>query len=470
MSLAPTIVSPALAVLFRSSALSPLAQSALDFDVVVIGAGAAGLSCASKLERGGCRVVVLEARDRVGGRIFTQHLSDLEVPIELGAEFMHGDAQPVRDLTREYRLATADIAQNRLVRSDGRLAAVDDYWPRVDRVMRRLDGERKVDRSFADALAAQTALRPADRALAKRFVEGFHAADTQVISERALADGGSPQGDVRAARIGRVLAGYDALIERIAEPVSGKVRLGTIATNVRWSDGFAEVECRDVAGAPAGTFTARAAVVAVPAGVLASPAGTTGAIRFDPPLDAMARPIALTAMGTVVKLAIRFKRPFWLDEKTAVRLRRPNLDVTSIFDTRERVDFSTWWTTYPVNSPLLVAWAGGPAAVALSRLPVSELESKAASSLAAIFSMKPATVRREIAATFNHDWINDPFARGAYSYSRVGGDKACVELSRPVRNTIWLAGEAADRLGRTGTVHGAVDSGWRAAAEILRRL
>ncbi len=436
---------------------------------MVIGAGASGLACASKLERAGCRVVVLEARDRIGGRIFTQHLADLEVPIELGGEFMHGEAQPVRDLTREFRLATADIAQHRLVRADGRLGAMNDYWSRVDRVMARLDAERKVDRSFAHALAAKSSLRPSDRTLAKRFVEGFHAADTNEISERALADGGSPQGDVRQARLGRVLAGYDALIQRIAEPVLGNVRLGTIATNIRWSEGHVEVECGDLAGARSGTFTGRAVVVTIPAGVLAAPAGATGAIRFDPSLGVMARPIALTAMGTVVKLAIRFKHAFWLDEKIAARLGVPDLDVTSFLYARERVDFPTWWTTYPVNSPLLVAWIGGPPAVALSLLPVAELERRAASSLASILSMKPATVFREIDATFYHDWINDPFARGVYSYSRVGGDKACVQLSRPVRDTIWFAGEAADRLGRTGTVHGAVDSGWRAADEILRR-
>jgi len=83
--------------------------------------------------------------------------------------------------------------------------------------------------------------------------------------------------------------------------------------------------------------------------------------------------------------------------------------------------------------------------------------------------MSPAAIRRELDAVFYHDWINDPFSRGVYSYSRVGGADACVKLSRPIRDTIWFAGEAADRLGRTGTVHGAIDSGWRAAGQILRR-
>jgi monoamine oxidase len=117
----------------------------------------------------------------------------------------------------------------------------------------------------------------------------------------------------------------------------------------------------------------------------------------------------------------------------------------------------------------MVAWVGGPPATDLSRLPRKELERRAVLSLATILSMKPAAIQRELVATFHHDWINDPFSRGVYSYSRVGGARACETLSRPVRDTIWFAGEAADRLGRTGTVHGAIDSGWRAAAGILRR-
>ncbi len=192
---------------------------------------------------------MLEARSRLGGRIFTQHQADLEVPIELGAEFIHGEAEPIRDVASEHHLPTLDIAQHRVLRGSGRLAVVDDFWKRIDRVMRRLDPDRDPDRSFADALAANRSLRPADRERAKRFVEGFHAADPEVISEQALADGGWPEGDHREMRIGRVVGGYDTLVERLADPVRADIRFETIAASVAWRDGHVEVECRDVAGA-----------------------------------------------------------------------------------------------------------------------------------------------------------------------------------------------------------------------------
>jgi len=442
----------------------------LPFDVAVVGAGAAGLATAGRLSEQGCKVVVLEARSRLGGRIFTQHQPDLEVPIELGAEFIHGEAEPIRDVASEHHLPTLDIAPHRVLRGSGRLATVDDFWTSIDRVMRRLDPDRNPDRSFADALAANRSLRPADRDRAKRFVEGFHAADPDVISEQALADGGWPQGDHREMRTGRVVGGYDMLIERLADPVRADIRFETIAASVAWGDGRIEVACRDVAGTDMGSVAARALVVTVPAGVLSAPAGSTGAIRFDPPLPpAVLRAVNLTAMGAVVKLVLRFKRAFWRDEKLAARLGIPDLDTTSFLQSRERLPFPVWWTSYPISSPIMVAWVGGPPATQLSRLPRKEIERRAVSSLATILSTTPAAIRRELVATLYHDWINDPFSRGVYSYSRVGGARACETLSRPVRDTIWFAGEAADRLGRTGTVHGAIDSGWRAAAGILRR-
>jgi monoamine oxidase len=447
-----------------------LPHSPFATDVVVVGAGSSGLACASKLREAGLSVVIVEARSRLGGRILTEHPSDLEAPIELGAEFIHGEAPPIRALTAAFHLPTVDIADHRLVRRNGRLVKRDDYWTRIGRVMRRLDTHRTPDRSFADALAANPSLPAADRGLARQFVEGYHGADTSVVSERALADGGWPEGDAREERIGRVLGGYDRLVERLADPVRADVRLETIASSVAWSDGRVDVACRNVAGANAGTFTARKLVVTVPAGVLAAPDDSTGAIRFDPPLPpATKRAIDLTAMGMVVRLVLRFKRAFWRDEKLAQRLSAPSLDEMSFLQSREQLPFRTWWTSYPVNAPTLVAWVGGPATLELSRLPVSELQTLAVASLAKTLELKPATLRRELVATFHHDWINDPFSRGAYSYSRVGGADACVKLSRPIRDTIWFAGEAADRVGRTGTVHGAIDSGWRVAGEIIRR-
>jgi monoamine oxidase len=259
------------------------------------------------------------------------------------------------------------------------------------------------------------------------------------------------------------------MMEKLASTLVRQIRLGCVATRIEWKGGRVDVTFFDSLKRKARTVSGQTVVIAVPLGVLAAPADAPGAIAIDPPIASHARAVELMAMGTVVKLVLRFEQAFWREEKLAERLAVRRLDQMSFIQSSGKLEFPVWWSMYPIDAPLLIGWRGGPVATEMSRLPKHELERRAIASLAEIFAMKPASLRRRLVATFNHDWINDPFSRGVYSYSRVGGANACVTLSRPVHDTIWFAGEAADRLGRTGTVHGAIGSGWRAADEILRR-
>jgi monoamine oxidase len=128
-----------------------------------------------------------------------------------------------------------------------------------------------------------------------------------------------------------------------------------------------------------------------------------------------------------------------------------------------------WWTSYPVRSGLIVGWAGGSAAIALEDCK-GGIRASAVSSLAESFGIGRGTAARHVRKIFSHDWTRDPYSRGAYSYSVVGGSDAGKRLSRPVRHTLFFAGEAADPEGRTGTVHGALGSGEHAARQVLRAL
>src|SRR5690242_5663269 len=212
------------------------------FDTIIIGAGAAGLACASRLCATGARFVVLEARDRIGGRILTVHAPDLDAPIELGAEFVHGEAEPVRDVASQFHVPRVDMSGTRFAHTRGRLRTDRDFWRRLDRVARRLNADGAKDRSFADALAAnRRSLSPADRAFATQYVEGYHAADTNLISEQALADGGFPEGNEHEQRIGRVLSGYGPMMERLAGVLRPQIRLGCVASRIAWKDGRVDV-------------------------------------------------------------------------------------------------------------------------------------------------------------------------------------------------------------------------------------
>jgi len=170
-------------------------------------------------------------------------------------------------------------------------------------------------------------------------------------------------------------------------------------------------------------------------------------------------------MGQVRRIALLLDRPLLelLDER-----RRDQLARLTFIHARG-VEVPVWWTSFPVRANLVVGWAGGPAAIALE--PYAEaLEGRAVASLADAMDLDVRRVARHVMASFAHDWGRDPFARGAYSYPLAGGSDAAKRLARPVRHTLFFAGEATDEEGRSATVHGAIASGYRAAAQVARAL
>jgi monoamine oxidase len=430
-------------------------------DVVVIGAGAAGLAAARELAEKGLNVVVLEARERIGGRVFTWHEPENGLPIELGAEFIHGSAEEVNELLDGAGLASIDVAGQRYAASSKELRRLDDFWEQLDRVMRRLPRPPARDRSFREFLAG----RPGGRALARerrlalQWVEGFHAADPRVISAHALAEGGSPGDDVEERRLGRVIGGYTRVIEFLAAPLAGRIRLGEVVTLVRWEPGRVAIDVRSPAGGPRVAVEARAVIVAVPLGVLKASPDDTGAIEFRPALTEKQKALEGLAVGSVMRVVLRVRERVWA----------PDYETLTFLHSSDG-DFPTWWTAYPTRAPLVVGWRGGPGARALAQLSVDELESRAVSSLARQLHISRQRLRSLVDGFWMHDWEHDPFARGAYSYTAVGGSDASKALARPLRRTLFFAGEATDTEGATGTVDGAIASGRRAAAQVMRVL
>src|SRR5206468_4241491 len=145
----------------------------------------------------------------------------------------------------------------------------------------------------------------------------------------------------------------------------------------------------------------------------------------------------------VVRVSFRMRERFWTSERTAKRLGHDSLDRLTFLHA-DGADVPVWWTTYPVHSPLLVAWCGGPRAKALAERGTAEISATAIRGLAAAFRMTPRSLEGMVEGEWMHDWEHDPFSRGAYSYSRVGGAESPAELAKPLRSTLFFAGEAAD--------------------------
>ena len=441
-------------------------------DVVVIGAGVAGLAAARRLTDAGVNVVVLEGRDRIGGRILTVRDERSPVPIELGAEFVHGSADEVLEIAREAKLIVCDTFGRRWRATSGKLTLIEEdrFWDEMGRVMKKLNPKRSPDRSFQDFLDTKPGGKALthQRALAREYVEGFHAADPALVSERALADGGAPEDDADK-RQGKILDGYDCVPGTLAARLRG-VRLSHVVHEVAWDPGAVAVSYSVPASgsqlARTGTISARAVIITVPLGVLQQPESESG-ITFAPNVNAMTKAIAGIEMGVVARVVLMFREPFW--EKRSVRRRTGPDSLTELsFLMSTDEDVPVWWTAAPVRTPMLVGWAGGPRASRLIKTGESEIESRAIAAIARQLGMQRRAVAALVEQFWHHDWLHDPFTLGAYSYALVGGSKAAAQLARPVEKTLFFAGEAADSTGRTGTVHGAIGTGYRAADAFLR--
>jgi monoamine oxidase len=434
-------------------------------DVIVVGAGAAGLAAASELAGAGLFVLVLEARDRIGGRIFTQRDPQLQFPIELGAEFIHGRPPEILDLLQQHKVPITEIDGDYLCVRDGRLSPCDFFFE-VDDILQRMD-DRGPDQSFQEFLERCC---PGASARAKQhavsYVTGFNAADPARVSVHWLVQEMRAEEKIDGERAFRARNGYAALLEifraQLATP-NVRVLTDTVVERVMWSRGNASIDARGESR-PA-SFHARRALLTVPLGVLHTPAGERGAIEFRPALpEGKANAISGLEMGKVIRIVLHFRERFW--DNLYADSSRPRTLANMSFLFSQDDWFPTWWTTMPEQLPLITGWAPFKCAERLASENVVERSLQALSGLLKVSTQK---LEELLKSAYFHDWQSDPFSRGAYSYAKVGAAHAPSVLGEPVEDTLFFAGEATDVSGNTGTVHGAIASGRRAAVEIMKK-
>ena len=433
----------------------------MKYDVAVVGAGAAGLSAARDLCAAGKRVCLIEASERIGGRILTRHVPGIAIPIELGAEFIHGEAHSTFSIVESAGLQAVELPENHGWSRGGRFQMLPDFWADIEKVESKIRSLRR-DISFDEFLRTRPSIPPRLRELSRNFVEGYHAAHADRMSAMSLTSSDSEQdGDNKQFRI---LQGQDALIEWLLaglDPERCEVFPGTVVSRVIWRRGRVTIE------ADARIFEATAAIFTLPIGVWKAPRDQSGSILFDPELHDKQTALGKLEVGHIVKILFRFAERFW-DEPDFVAQRmsaKKSAPPLNFIHSSDRF-VPTWWTSSPVRSPLLTGWAGGPAADALlANAPETRID-RALDSLAAVFRMPRKRIDALLRGSWTHDWQSDPFIRGAYSYPGVGGRNAHKALARPSEETLFFAGEATNGE-QTGTVAGAIESGRRAAKEVL---
>ena len=260
----------------------------------------------------------------------------------------------------------------------------------------------------------------------------------------------------------RPMGGYSPILTALAGKLDRDkvhVQLHTVVSAVRWKRGAVEIEGVFL-GQP---FEVKApkVIVTVPIGVLQLPEGAPGAIRFTPALESKRDAIAGILSGPALKVALRFRTVFW-EEFDGGRYH----DASFFYSLG--TPFPTFWTSMPTRSPFLNAWTGGPPAALLSEKPDEQIVEAALESLQTMFGDRLPDARALLEAAFVHNWQRDPFSYGAYSYVGVGhNDTARRSLAAPLEDTLFFAGEATDTEDEAATVTGALQSGARAAREVM---
>ena len=305
--------------------------------VIVVGAGLAGLAAARRLSQFGMQVAILEARDRIGGRVHTLRSPQFPIPIELGAEFVHRRPRELWDIIRSENPTAGSLEGDDWCSQDLVLRKCNDFWPRWEQVARHIkQGKSYPDRSFNEFIN-ELKIDAETRQTAVEFVEGFNAARSELISLQYVADS---QGSDRISADSqfRVFAGLDRVVQALSEfdRKLVEVHLGTTVREIEWKPGRVRVD----------EFVADRAIVTLPLGVLQA-----DIVRFIPELPEKKAAALELVMGHVVKVVLCFHSQFWEER---------GLTGASFIHARgEKIP--TWWTTRPIaaDSCRMGGWASG---------------------------------------------------------------------------------------------------------------
>lgn len=427
--------------------LSARAQDETSADVLVIGAGISGLSAARRLADEGYSVIVLEARNRIGGRVWTNN--ELGIPLDMGASWIEGvDGNPLTEIANENGIETQPTDDDSMIVYDTDGSEISDE---LEEFMDTLDAEieeaaddlsedleediplsEAVNRVIEENELSEDELRILDFVSRDNILFNY-AADAEDLSilyydvekEESGGDVLFPGGYVQIAEV--LAAGLDIRLEHIVE-------------HIEYGE---EVEVTT----DQGVFTADYAIVTLPLGVL-----KRGSITFSPELpENKQTAIERMGMGLMNKLFLRFPEVFWDSDY-------------EIFDyISEDGHWQTWYDfSNVVDEPVLLGFNAGRIGREVEAFSDEETVEDAMRVLRRIFPDAPDPIDWVLSR-----WASDPFAGGSYSYSRVGSTpEDYAALAESINDVLFFAGEATDHINSAG-VDGAFITGLRAAEEVI---
>ena len=418
-------------------------------DVLVLGAGIAGLAAARTLADRGMSVIVLEARNRVGGRMWTD--TSLGLPLDLGASWIHGvNGNPIAKLAKQFGVATAptDDENGIAFASDGselpddefaRMEALfEDIYEEVAAMQEDTDEDMPLQEAFDEVIASRD-LSEADL----RRLNYYAYLGTALEYGADMKDLSLWEWDQDEEFDGEEVifpGGYNQITDGLAKGLD--IRLGMVVNTVRYGADGVEVETSG------GSFVADKAVVTFPLGVLKQ-----ASVKFDPPLpESKQTAIGRLAMGVLNKVYLKFPEAFWDESIETINYMGETLG-----------EWCDWLSFAPfTGEAVLMAFHGGDKGFDLEDLSDDEIREGAMKTLRMMFGDDIPEPEGMLVTR----WGKDPFAFGAYSHIPpfASGDDYDA-LFEPVEDVLFFAGEATWRE-HPSTVHGAYLSGVAAAGEI----
>jgi len=417
----------------------------MKYDVIIIGAGAAGLLSMKILAEAGYHVCMLEAAGIAGGRIATMK-NGFENNVEAGAEFIHGKLPLTFKLIKEAGLSYEAVEGKMIGVRNGewQTEEQDDHWGEFMRQLGKLKTDITVLQFLEENFSKPEYIHL--RQAVQRFSEGFDLADISKAPILSLRDEWK---NIDKQQY-RIKGGYIQIINHLlncCRRLKTEFYFNTCVNKIEYEKGNVTVTTSDDK-----KFQANKLIITVSAGVLQS-----GTIQFKPALTDHAVAIQGLGFGAVIKFLMEFKTDFWkeFDEETGFLL------------TDEEIP--TWWTQLPAESNLLTGWLGGPNATKKIFESESSLLQTALLSLSSIFHIPPAMLQEELTNYKIINWLSQPYIRGGYSYNTLHSEKAKKILSSPVDNTVYFAGEAISQSESQGTVESALQSGQNAATMLIEQ-
>jgi monoamine oxidase len=423
------------------------------YDAIIIGGGAAGLMAAKILSANHKKILLLEAKDRLGGRIYP--VNSFSFPAEGGAEFIHGNLKTTFGLLKEAHHNKEKIKGTFCKVEKGKWYADNHLVPGWELLIQRMKDCKK-DVSIHDFLNTFLKAKKYD-ALKKyftKYIEGYDAANpvnTSIFAIRKeMQAGDKPQY--------RPQSGYHSLIDYLKETC---LRNGAVITtnepvikllrnkNVEVFTSQKKYSCKKV-------------ICAVPLGVLQSTRKQKSFIDFPDFLKGHLNAAKKIGNGPVIKFLLEFDKAFWLDETF---LKDKNVPAPSYLFTDTVIP--TWWTQYPSREPLLTGWLAGPSSYKIRNYSAKKFEQMVLESLSSIFTMSVDDVQKRLKNFRVVNWINEPYILGGYSYPTLQTTKARKILQQSFENAFYFAGEYVPD-NSSSTVDAALLSGKLVAKQIVK--